>query len=381
MREEIENVFKTYPKTNNLDFYQGMGVIMMKNLVILGGGYGGIKVALGVLDKDLPSDVTLTIVDRNPYQSLKTEFYTIAAGTVADREVRNDFPKDDRINYVYGEIVKIDTDHQLILFQDRSEPLAYDYLVVALGCEDNYHGIPGADVYTESVQTFSRARKTGLEVGNLKANGKVTIVGAGLSGVEVASEIRESREDLNIRILDRGGSVLRAFNPRIQGYVADWFNKNDVEVLHHANVEYVEKDGVCNNGVCYVNDVTIWTAGVRPNKVVRELPFQKDNQEKIIVNDYFQVPEQTNVYIIGDCASSIFSPSAQLAGIQGEQVAIILNAILRNQEPKQPKEIRLRGTLGSLGKNDGFGNMMNQALTGIVPRLVKSGVLWLNKRH
>lgn len=223
--------------------------------------------------------------------------------------------------------------------------------------------------------------EAGLAVGNLKAYGKVTIVGAGLSGIEVASEIRESREDLNIRLLDRGGSVLRAFDPRIQGYVADWFNKNDVEVLHHANVEYVEKDGVCNNGVCYVNDVTIWTAGVRPNKVVRELPFQKDQHEKIVVNDFFQVPAQPNVYVIGDCASSIHSPSAQLAGIQGEQTAAVLNCVLKNKEPKKPKEIRLKGTLGSLGKSDGFGNMMKQPMTGIVPRLVKSGVLWLNKRH
>ncbi|MBS3679044.1 FAD-dependent oxidoreductase [Ornithinibacillus massiliensis] len=353
----------------------------MRNLVILGGGYGGIKVALGLLDKGLPEDVNLTIVDRNPYQSLKTEFYTIVAGTVADREVRVDFPKDDRIQYVFAEVEKIDAEHKQIVFQDRSEVVSYDYLVVALGCEDNYHGIEGADIYTESVQSFAGSRRAGLAVGNLKAYGKVTIVGAGLSGIEVASEIRESREDLNIRLLDRGGSVLRAFDPRIQGYVADWFNKNDVEVLHHANVEYVEKDGVCNNGVCYVNDVTIWTAGVRPNKVVRELPFQKDQHEKIVVNDFFQVPEQPNVYVIGDCASSIHSPSAQLAGIQGEQTAAVLNCVLKNKEPKKPKDIRLKGTLGSLGKSDGFGNMMKQPMTGIVPRLVKSGVLWLNKRH
>ncbi|WP_010097850.1 NAD(P)/FAD-dependent oxidoreductase [Ornithinibacillus scapharcae] len=353
----------------------------MKNLVIVGGGYGGIKVALGLVEKGLPEDVNLTVVDRNPYQSLKTEFYTIAAGTVADRDVRVDFPKHEHIQYIYGEIDKIDAENQQIVFHDRSDHVPYDFLVVALGCEDNYHGIEGADMYTESVQTFAKARKTGMAVGNLKANGKVTIVGAGLSGIEVASEIRESREDLNIRLLDRGSSVLRAFDPRIQGYVAEWFNKNDVEVLHHANVEYVEKDGVCNNGVCFVNDVTIWTAGVRPSKVVRELPFKKDRQEKIIVNEFFQVPEQPNVYVIGDCASSIHSPSAQLAGIQGEQTAAILHCILRNKEPKKPKEIRLKGTLGSLGKNDGFGNMMNQPLTGIVPRLVKSGVLWLNKRH
>ncbi len=358
-----------------------MGAIYMKNLVILGGGYGGIKVALGLLDKALPNDVKLTIVDRNPYQSLKTEFYTIVAGTVADKDVRNDFPKHEQVEYVFAEVEKIDTVNQQILFQDRSQTVSYDYLVIALGCEDNYHGVEGAEVYTESVQTFAKARKAGVAVGNLKANGKVTIVGAGLSGIEVASEIRESRADLNIRLLDRGSSVLRAFDPRIQGYVADWFNKNDVEVLHHANVEYVEKDGVCNNGVCYVNDVTIWTAGVRPNRVVRELPFDKDNQEKVIVNEYYQVPDQPNVYVIGDCASSVYSPSAQLAGIQGEQTATILNCILRNKEPKKPKDIRLKGTLGSLGKNDGFGNMMNQPLMGIVPRVVKSGVLWLSKRH
>ena len=353
----------------------------MRNLVILGGGYGGIKVALGLVDKGLPEDINLTIVDRNPYQSLKTEFYTIAAGTVADREVRVDFPKNVPINYVFAEVDKVDVENQQIILRDLSQIVPYDYLVVALGCEVNYHGIEGADIYTESVQTFANTRKTGLAVGNLKAGGKVTIVGAGLSGIEVASEIRESRADLNVRLLDRGGSVLKAFDPRIQGYVADWFNKNDVEVLHHSNVEYVEKDGVCNNGVCYVNDVTIWTAGVRPNKVVRELPFKKDNQDKIVVNEYYQVPDQPNVYVIGDCASSIHSPSAQLAGIQGEQTAVILNAILRNQEPKVPKEIRLKGTLGALGKNDGFGNMMKQPLTGIVPRLVKSGVLWLNRRH
>src|SRR5690625_7027457 len=90
-----------------------------------------------------------------------------------------------------------------------TKTVSYDYLVIALGCEDNYHGIEGAEEHTESVQTFSNARQAGLAVGNLKAYGKVSIVGAGLSGIEVASEIRESRPDLNIRLLDRGAAVDR----------------------------------------------------------------------------------------------------------------------------------------------------------------------------
>lgn len=353
----------------------------MKRLAILGGGYGGMKILANLLDKNLPKDVHITVVDRNPYHSLKTEFYTIAAGTVSDRDVRTEFPEHNQVSYIFDEIKQIDTTNQYISFRDSSESISYDYLVLALGCEDNYHEIGGANEFTESVQTFSKARRTGLAVGNLKAYGKISIVGAGLSGIEVASEIRESRSDLNIRILDRGETVLRPFDSKVQEYVEDWFAKNDVEVLHHANVDYVEEDGFCNNGVCYVNDVTIWTAGVRPNYLVRELLFVKDEQEKVIVNDFFQVPTHTNVYVVGDCASSDYSPSAQLARQQGEQIAEILSAIFQGEEPKQPREIKLKGTLGSLGKSDGFGNMFQKSATGLLPRLAKTGVLWLNKRH
>lgn len=353
----------------------------MKRLVILGGGYGGIKVLSGLLEKNLSDDIEITLIDRNPFRSLKTEFYTIAAGTVADSEVRVDFPKDNRVNYIFKEVTKIDTENNKIVFDDPEEYVPYDYLVIGLGCEDNFHGVNGAKEFTESVQTFAKARHTGVAVGNLNAYGKVTVVGAGLSGIEVASEIRESRPDLNIRLLDRGPTVLKAFDEKIQSHVEQWFIANDVDVIHHSNVEYVEKDGVCNNGLCYLNDVTIWTAGVRPNFLVRQLPFEKDRHEKIIINELYQVPEQTNVYVVGDCAASEHSPSGQLAGMQGEQIADILLAVLNDKRPKKPRSFKLRGTLGSLGKSDGFGNMMTLPMTGLLPRLAKSGVLWLNKRH
>ncbi|MGJ9459083.1 NAD(P)/FAD-dependent oxidoreductase [Oceanobacillus sp. CF4.6] len=353
----------------------------MKRLVIIGGGYGGIKILSGILDQPLPEDIHITVVDRNPFRSLKTEFYTIAAGTVADQDVRVEFPEDSRVNYVFNEIIKIDTEKEQIIFDDPAATIPFDYLVIGVGCEDNYHDIPGAEEFTESVQTFTKARHTGMAIGNLKAYGKVSIIGAGLSGIEVASEIRESRPDLNIRLLDRGATVLKAFDSKIQNYVEEWFIKNNVDVIHNSTIEYVEKDGVCNNGVCYINDVTIWTAGVQPNRLIRELPFEKDNQDKVVINAFYQVPEKQNIYVVGDCASSEYSPSAQLAGLQGEQIAEILLAVLKDKEPKKPKPLKLKGTLGSLGKSDGFGNMVKTPLTGLLPRLAKTGVLWLSKRH
>ncbi|MEG0380153.1 MAG: NAD(P)/FAD-dependent oxidoreductase, partial [Kurthia sp.] len=51
----------------------------MRNLVLLGGGYGNMRILLRLLPNNLPQDVQITLVDRAPYHSLKTEFYALAA--------------------------------------------------------------------------------------------------------------------------------------------------------------------------------------------------------------------------------------------------------------------------------------------------------------
>ncbi len=134
----------------------------MKKLVILGGGYGGIKVLTGLLGTALPEDLLITVVDKNPYHSYKTEFHTIVAGTAADKDVRTEFPLHDQVQYEFGEVRSINLDEKEIYFRNRSAIVAYDYLVIALGCEDTYHGIEGAEEYTESVQSFSKARHAGF---------------------------------------------------------------------------------------------------------------------------------------------------------------------------------------------------------------------------
>src|SRR5699024_3644244 len=140
----------------------------MRNLVILGGGYGGIKVLTGLLGLALPNDLQITLVDKNPYHSYKTEFHTIVAGTAADINVRTSFPLHEQVEYEFGEVESVDLENNKVHFRDKSTILDYDYLVVALGCEDTYHGIEGAEKYTESVQSYSKARHAALAVGNLQ---------------------------------------------------------------------------------------------------------------------------------------------------------------------------------------------------------------------
>jgi len=351
----------------------------VKNVVVLGGGYGGLTVVHELLSKELPNDVRIHLVDRLPFQGLKTEYYALAAGTVTDHQIRVAFPTHPQLEIVYGEVRGVDWERRTVDV-DQRDPLPFDILVIALGCTDNYHGIPGAREYSCSIQSLSATRRTYQLVNDVRPHGQVTIVGGGLSGVEVAAELRESRPDLNIRILDRGSSILNGFPGKLQRYVASWFREHDVEMRSHISITSLEQ-GVVHNGDEEIRtDVTIWTAGIQPVELVGRMNLPKDKIGRLIVNEWHELPDIRDVYVIGDCASSAFSPSAQLAEAMGKQVAEVIRARWQGKDIHLPR-IKLKGVLGSLGKKAGFGLMGSTAIIGRVPRVLKSGVLWMSKHH
>ncbi|MCZ8516785.1 NAD(P)/FAD-dependent oxidoreductase [Paenibacillus filicis] len=352
----------------------------MKKLVILGGGYGGLTVAKELLDRNLPADTVMIMVDRMPYQGLKTEYYALAAGTVSDIEIRVKFPVDPRLILKYGEVTSVDLEQRIIRFENE-EPLSYDWLVIALGCVDRYHGIPGAQEFSHSIQTLSSTRKTYQAVNDVKPYGQVSIVGGGLSGVEIAAELRESRPDLNVRIIDRSASVLSPFPEKLQCYVREWMLEHDIEQRTHVSLSRVETGLLYNQQEIIHTDMTIWTAGIQPSPIVQQLTLPKDNQGRLTVNEYHQLPDYNEVYVIGDCASQPHAASGQLAEATGKQVAEVLQALWKNEVPRLGR-IKLKGTLGSLGKKAGFGMMGKRTvMLGMVPRALKSGVLWMSKKH
>ncbi len=351
----------------------------MRKLVILGGGYGGLAIIQGLLDDHLPEDIEMVLVDRMPFQGLKTEYYALAAGTAADLELRVAFPKHPQLTIKYGEIASIDLEGKKVLME-QSDEINYDYLIIALGCTDRYHGIEGAEQFTSSIQSFSNTRKTYQQLNDVRPYGQVNIIGGGLSGVEMAAELRESRPDLNIAILDRHSRVLSSFPSKLSLYVEHWFQSHDVDTRSHVSVDRIEAEGIYNGSEIILSDVTVWTAGIQPVRVVQDLQVAKDPGGRIILNSYSQIAEHPEVYVIGDCASLPLAPSAQAAGAQAEQVAEVIHSLWRGDTPKL-HPLRLKGTLGALGKKAGFGLMGKKAVLGRVPRLLKSGVLWMSKRH
>lgn len=353
----------------------------MKNLVILGGGYGGMRVLNKLLPNDLPDDVTITLIDRVPYHCLKTEYYALAAGTISDQHVRVPFPEHPRLKTQFAEVAAIHIAEQKVELQN-GEQVEFDDLIIGLGCEDKYHSVPGAEEYTYSIQSIEKSRATYQSLNNLPAGSTVAIIGAGLSGVELASELSESRKDLKIKLFDRGNHILSAFSERLSTYVENWFDNHQVEIINNANITEVEKNVLYNHEEPIVCDAIVWTAGIQANKLVRELDVEKDAMGRVVLTPQHHIPGYENVYVVGDCASLPHAPSAQLAEGQAEQIVQVLQKRWKGEQPPESfPVIKMKGIIGSLGKKHGFGLVAEKPITGRVARLLKSGILWMYKYH
>ncbi len=334
-----------------------------------------------LLPNQLPDDVSITLIDRVPYHCLKTEYYALAAGTISDQHVRVSFPEHQRLTIKYGEVTNISIEENKVYLQGE-EPVSYDDIIIGLGCEDKYHNVPGADIHTYSIQTIEKSRRTYEALNNLSPGSVVGIVGAGLSGVELASELNESRPDLKVKLFDRGKHILSAFSERLSTYVENWFLEHNVEIINQSNITKVEEKTLYNHDEPIHCDAIVWTAGIQPNKVVRDMNVEKDPQGRVVLTKHHNIPGNEHVYVVGDCASLPHAPSAQLAEGQAEQIVQILLKRWKGEElPETLPVIKLKGVLGSLGKKHGFGLVAERPITGRVARLLKSGILWMYKYH
>lgn len=169
---------------------------------------------------------------------------------------------------------------------------------------------------------------------------------------------------------------------KLSNYISKWFSKHDVTVVPNSVIDKVEPGQIFNNGVPENVDLVVWTAGIQPVEVVRNLPIDINNNGRVILNQYHQIPTYPNVYVVGDCADLPHAPSAQLAELQGEQIADVMKKQWNNEPlPDKMPELKVQGFLGSLGDKQGFAYIMDRTVTGRLASILKSGVLWLYKYH
>ncbi|MEM4192616.1 MAG: FAD-dependent oxidoreductase, partial [Candidatus Nitrosocaldus sp.] len=111
---------------------------LMKRILILGGGAGGVVVA-SRLSKMLKDKSNITIVDKNRYHEFRPSYLWVAMGTRKPDDVRRELIllESKGINFLHGSVKSIDAADRKVSVEVDGDTrvLDYDYLVVALGAE------------------------------------------------------------------------------------------------------------------------------------------------------------------------------------------------------------------------------------------------------
>lgn len=373
-----------------------------KRILILGGGYGGLKCAI-TLQKAAPN-ADITLVSKHDYHYQSTLLHKVAIGTYNARKARifyRNILKPHIINFIKDTIIEIKQDVVI----GKYGSYEYDYLVIALGFKPNTLNVPGAEEYAFRlfsantaimIRSHIESKFKDVKFSDDKNNDlSFNICGSGFTGVEFAAELANQSKELahicgvdknliKINLISKSPEVLPMFDLKLRKIAKKKLQKIGVNIICGTVVE-VLRDGIMiknENGIEKIPaNTTIWTAGVKGNEVVSQSPFLNSptpsSNSRIKVNKFLQMPTAENIFVVGDCAISskrdiIHAPTAQLANQMGEFVAYSLIDLLKNKPLKKSFNFNHRGTVCSIGHTDGVGFVFKMNVSGELAAFFKN---------
>jgi NADH dehydrogenase len=344
-----------------------------KSIVILGGGFAGVRAALD-LDDYLHDNQNyeIVLIDRKDYQCYHPGLYEAATtehGLVEARKVKrtvaipfSDIFSKTRVKVFKAYIDRIDTSQGKIVTDSRVVP--FDYLVVAMGSTADYYGIPNLDKFGFTLKSLEDAIMIRNRVEDLvmkKDSGTIIIGGGGFAGVEFAGELhnllkhecRDHEKDLKnfkILIVEGGTGFLPGLSEKVSGMVASRMLEMGIESKFSSLITGVEKDSVTLNMKDKIMcDLLIWTGGVRSCVLPVDCPLEQDKKSRTLTQPSLNLQHCTNVFIIGDNLCMIdpatkrpVPQTAQEAINQGKLAAKNIYRMIKNKTllPYHPTSLR-----------------------------------------
>lgn len=270
---------------------------MAAHIVVLGAGYAGV-VAAKMIAKDPSTRVTL--VNAADRFAERVRMHQIAVGQQVRERAIAELLAGAPVEFVVDRVVSIDPDRREVGLADGA-PIPYDTLVYALGSSADESAVPGAAEHAYPLAVRNDAARLRAK---LAEGGCVTVVGGGLTGIEAASELAESRPELKVRLVT-GGALGAALSERGRRHLRRVFARLGVEVQEHARVAEVRADGVLlSDGRHLPADTVVWTTGFRVPDVARAAGFAVDENGRMVVDRTLRSVSHPDVYAIGDAAAA-----------------------------------------------------------------------------
>ncbi len=296
-------------------------------VVIVGGGFGGIRAALNLVNK---TGFEVILISKLPYFEYTAALYRSATGR-SQREsaipLSDFFTKARNINIVQDEIVGLDNDARAITGQS-GEVYHYDTLIFAVGSVVNYFGINGLRELSYRVRTVSDALALKRHLHDDLTAGHVTernyvVVGGGATGVELASEFTSYlkkvrlehgiKTKFNVDLIEAGPSLLASLPTSFTDKINRRLKRLGVKMYFNTAVKAEDAAAIQLPRGSIKSHTVVWSAGLTNNPFFDKYPklFTTGRGDKVVVNEYLEA--LPNVYIIGDSAATQYSGLAQTA--------------------------------------------------------------------
>ncbi len=303
-----------------------------KNVVVLGAGFGGLRAAMDIAKglgcRGLTGKYHVVLVDRHDHQTYTPLLYEAATTSKATADVRKlhelvtfklpTLIERLPITFIEDEVVKLDLMEGDIHLAKYGK-LPCEFVVLALGAEVNFFGIPGAAEHTLPLKTFANAIAIRDRIVSLAAEKKTVAIivgGGGPTGVELAAELKEWCGELrrtikdctlDVMIVEALPSILFGFDERAVARVKRRLAKLGVGLAVDAKIVGVEPNAVNLDGGRNIPfDVMIWSGGVKSSTILGQLPLALDRGRPMAGNVMACAPQtpdlklHTKVYGVGD---------------------------------------------------------------------------------
>ena len=366
----------------------------MAKIVIIGAGYAGMMAA-SRLDRMAEP---FSLINKNSYHYFTTLLHEAAGGRGMPMDYSvpiADVLKRETSNLILDEVIGLDREKRVV--RGKSGEYSYDWLVVTLGWIPEYFGIPGLkenSLVISSLETASHIREH-IE-GQLKAylqdqdprHLRVAIGGAGLTGIDLVGELTDWLPQLcikygidyslvDIQNIEAMPTILPMVSESLREVAMRTLTEKGARLRTGTKIVKVEANEVHLDGEEVVEAGTIiWTGGVRANPLLTDAGFTVDRRGRAKVNAYLQSVDDERVFVGGDTAwfetedGKALPPTAQVATQMGALLGDNVSSAVHGQRLK-PFHADLQGTLASLGREVGVGDLKGIPVQGMVAGLAK----------
>lgn len=305
---------------------------MNSKILIIGAGYAGILTAKKLAKKfKKDDDVTITIIDKNPFHTMLTELHEVAANRVDEDSIKISLKKvfaGRKVNVVLDTVKSIDFKGRSVAGENGN--YGYEYLVIAAGSQPTFFGVPGAAEYSHKLWSYEDAvalkdhihncfRKAAL-ITNLEEKKKLLsfyVVGAGFTGVEMVGELAEyapilcekyeiERDLVTIVDVDVLPRAVPILPEKLSTKVENRLQKMGVTLMLNAGVSGVGEDFIevkqNNNLKKLTAGTVIWTAGIESADITNEAArsLESVGRGRIKTDSFLRSLDNDHVYVVGD---------------------------------------------------------------------------------